>query len=148
MPIPNTLSNSCSETVDAVPSHMKLSDYNDQPVVDAPSAVRWSLRNHIRTPAKIRGLLYRGDVFQSILIRDISAGGAGLLCGNCVQKNDEVILRLLNGRGIQATVRWWLGGVCGVQFAVLLNSHDPLLTGKLDYFDDRDGSKHLQADFA
>ena len=117
-------------------------------MVDATSTVRWSLRNHVRTPAKIRGLLYRGDVFQSILIRDISAGGAGLLCGNCVQKNDEVILRLLNGRGIQATVRWWLGGICGVQFAVLLGPHDPLLTGKLDYFEDRDGSKHLQADDA
>ncbi len=101
------------------------------------STIRWTSRNHVRIPAKIRALLYRGDSFQSVLICNVSMGGAGLQGCNCLVDNDKIVLRLLNGRGIEATVRWWLGGSCGVQFSVALKPDDPLLAGKLDYFDGR-----------
>ena len=48
-------------------------------------------------------------------------------------QNDIVRISLLNGRVIEAQVRWWLGGVCGVQFLESLSDDDALLSGRMDY---------------
>ena len=92
-----------------------------------------SLRRHERVPSNIRAILYSKSRFQSVVIRNISRGGAGL--GNCrhLIENDGVTISLLSGRRIEAKVRWWLAGVCGVQFKELLEPADVLLTGRLDY---------------
>ena len=91
------------------------------------------LRRHVRVPANIRAVLYSKCKFQSVVIRNISRGGAGLdNCGHFVE-NDRVVISLLNNRRIEAKVRWWFAGVCGVQFNDLLDSTDILLTGRLSY---------------
>ena len=91
------------------------------------------LRRHERVPSNIRAILYVKNRFQSVVLRNISRGGAGI--GNCrhLIENDGVTISLLSGRRIEAKVRWWLAGVCGVQFKELLEPADVLLTGRLDY---------------
>ena len=88
------------------------------------------LRRHVRVASNIRALLDSKHRFQSVVIRNISRGGAGL--DNCdhLIENDKVAITLLNGRRIEAKVRWWLAGVCGVQFSELLEPTDVLLTGR------------------
>ena len=84
-------------------------------------------RKHERLQSSIRAILYSDTKFQSVVIRNISRGGAGLEnCGHLIE-NDVVTIALLNGRRIDAKVRWWFAGVCGVQFFEVLPSDDPLL---------------------
>ena len=91
------------------------------------------LRRHVRISSNIKAILYTETKFQSVIIRNISLGGAGLANCSCVLENDSVVLCLLSGRRIEAKVRWWLAGVCGVQFIELLEPNDILLTGRLGY---------------
>ena len=91
------------------------------------------LRRFDRQPVQIRAVLYCGDTFQTISIRDISTGGAGIDGCNCLMQNDKVTIKLLNGRCLDAHVRWWFAGVCGVQFVKQLKEADVLLTGRFRY---------------
>jgi PilZ domain len=100
---------------------------------DSPPDGVLRLRRHHRIAAKIRAVLYTGATFQPVTIRDISRGGAGLEnCSSLIQ-DDLVKISLLTGRVVEARVRWWLGGVCGVQFVEPLSNDDALLTGRMDY---------------
>ena len=85
------------------------------------------LRQHDRQRVRINALLYSGKTFQSVVIRDISQGGAGLQNCSSLIENDKVMLKLMNGRSIAAEVRWWLAGSCGVRFATTLEPNDALL---------------------
>lgn len=108
------------------------SEPNVKPNDSAPDAVL-RLRSHDRVGAKIRAILYTETRFQPVTIRDVSRGGAGLEnCGSLIQ-DDLVKISLLNGRVIEARVRWWVGGMCGVQFMEPLPDDDALLTGRLSY---------------
>ena len=93
-----------------------------------------ALRRFVRTPVRIRALLYAGDTFQSVLITNISAGGAGLQDCNSMIRDDTIVVRFLNGRSIEAKVCWWLAGACGIQFSTVLAPNDPLLAGKMGTF--------------
>ena len=99
---------------------------------DAPAA-KSTLRRHPRMPVAIRAVLYRGNTFQPIVVRDISAGGARLHGCDCLMQNDPITIKFMSGRGINARVRWWLGGACGVQFDAPLREDDVLLSGRLNY---------------
>jgi len=94
------------------------------------SSAQPSLRKHPRIPTKLRAVLYCRETFHPVVIRDISSGGAGLDSCPSLIENDHVTLGLLSGRRIEARVRWWLGGVCGVQFQEQLRADDVLINGK------------------
>ena len=81
-----------------------------------------------RYATRIRAILYKGDSFQSTLIRDVSAGGVGLRGAIGVFAGDKVALQLLDGRRLEAVVRWWLAGCCGLAFTEPLGPDDKLLT--------------------
>lgn len=98
----------------------------------APNGVL-RLRIHSRIATKIRAVLYTGATFQAVTIRDISRGGAGLKNCGSLHEDDTVTISLLTGRKIKARVKWWLGGVCGVQFLEPLPEDDALLTGRMEY---------------
>ena len=117
-----------TETI-AAPHHVSGIHAIEQegPINTAP------LRRHVRIASHIRAVLHCKYRFQSIVIRNISRGGAGLdNCGHLIE-NDKVVISLLNGRRIEARVRWWLAGVCGVQFNQLLEPTDILLKGRSGY---------------
>ncbi len=90
---------------------------------------RRSLRRHIRTQVRIRAVLYYATSFRSVVIKNISEGGAALECSTSLIQNDAITIKLISGRSIDARVRWWLGGICGVQFVEPLKPDDPLLSG-------------------
>ena len=94
---------------------------------------RRHLRRHNRLKANIRAVLYCRNKFQTVTIRNISAGGAGIEGCNALLPNDKITIKLLNGRCIDAQVRWWLSGTCGVQFSQQLQQSDALLTGTFRY---------------
>jgi PilZ domain len=85
------------------------------------------LRRDSRYATSIRALLYKGDSFQSTTIRDVSAGGAGLRGAIGVMAGDKVTLQLLDGRQLDAVVRWWLASCCGLAFSQPLDPDDRLL---------------------
>ena len=88
-------------------------------------------RKHSRRPIRLRAILYRDEVFTPVVVRDISRGGAGISVRDCLTRNDEVTLSLLDGRHFRGRVKWWLGGFCGIQFLDLLPEAEPILHGRL-----------------
>jgi hypothetical protein len=89
---------------------------------------REQLRRHPRCPTRIAAILHKGTRFQSTTIEDVSCGGVGLAGAYGVLPGDDVTIELLNGRKLQATVRWWILGRCGVAFKNQLANDDPLLS--------------------
>ena len=106
------------------------SNFGNKP---APLAAKSVLRRSVRVAVAIRAVLYHGRKFQPVVIQDISSGGARLHGCDCLMVNDPVTITFLSGRALQARVRWWLGGACGVQFNTPLSEQDALLSGRLDY---------------
>ena len=86
------------------------------------------LRRHDRHETHIRAILHYRETFTTVLIRNLSRGGAGLNCSESLMPEDKVMLTLLDGRSIQGEVRWWLAGACGIKFRDELSREDPLLT--------------------
>jgi hypothetical protein len=84
-------------------------------------------RQHQRFPTSLRAILYCRGQFQTTAIYDLSQGGAGLTGAFGVMPNDGVILQLLDGRQIDATVRWWVQGRCGLVFKQPLAENDILI---------------------
>lgn len=84
-------------------------------------------RQHQRFPTSLRAILYCRGQFQTTAIHDLSQGGAGLTGAFGVMPNDGVILQLLDGRQIDATVRWWVQGRCGLVFIQPLAVNDTLI---------------------
>jgi PilZ domain len=85
------------------------------------------LRQFDRRRTSLRAILYRGDAFQSTVIRDVSKGGVGLEGGMSLLPGDKIHLQLMSGHRYRGTVRWWCNGHCGVSFDRLLAADDVLL---------------------
>ncbi len=99
-----------------------------EPISSVARINRRALRRHVRTQVRIRAVLYYSTSFRSVIIKNISEGGAALECSTSLIRNDAITIKLISGRSIDARVRWWLGGICGVQFVEPLKSNDPLLS--------------------
>lgn len=113
--------------------HLSVPAPSNGQAAQAPHAsapIRTLVRRHERVPVKIRAVLHRGTRFESIEIRNISLGGAGLANCQSVMDRERVTITLLSGRQIEAIARWWLAGHCGVQFVQPLEPNDPLLGGR------------------
>jgi PilZ domain len=85
------------------------------------------LRHHERYSVNIRALLHLRDRFQTTTIRDISIGGANLEGAFAVVPGDRIVLQLNNYRTLNAEVKWWACGRCGIAFERALTDSDPLL---------------------
>lgn len=89
-----------------------------------------NLRAHVRRPVRMNALLYLGSSFQTVRVKDLSRGGAGLERCGALHVGDRVVISLVSGRKLDGVVKWWLAGNCGVQFDVPLASDDALLAAK------------------
>jgi PilZ domain len=86
------------------------------------------LRRHNRFRTNIRAVLTHGDRFQTTILKDISRGGACLYGAYGAMPGDEISIDLCSGRRLDAVVRWWIYGHCGVAFTVELDGDDQLLS--------------------
>jgi len=84
-------------------------------------------RAHPRHPTKLHVLIYARGRFQTTTISDLSLGGACLRGAFGVMPHDKVSLQLLDGRKLNASVRWWVNGHCGVVFEHPLQPDDALI---------------------
>ncbi len=64
---------------------------------------------------------------QSIVVRDVSRGGMKIEFAYGLEPGDQVRIELMSGRMLEATVAWSVAAYCGVEFASLLDEHDPVL---------------------
>jgi len=85
------------------------------------------LRSHERYCVNIKALLHLRDRFQTTKIRDVSIGGACLEGAYAVAPGDRIVLQLNNGRTLNAAVKWWACGRCGIAFENALMANDPIL---------------------
>lgn len=85
------------------------------------------LRRPDRHPTKLHAALYFRATFQPVIICDLSIDGAGLSGTPSMLPGENVTMRLINGRCLKATVRWWAQGKCGVTLSEQLEPSDPLL---------------------
>lgn len=84
-------------------------------------------RRFERYPTCLRAILNTGARFQTTTIENISRGGAALASASGVMPNDTIVLEFLNGRRLEAKVRWWVNGRCGIAFYEHLPANDPLI---------------------
>ncbi|MBS0242218.1 MAG: PilZ domain-containing protein [Proteobacteria bacterium] len=85
------------------------------------------LRGFERVKVDVRAIVYSAGSSQMTMIRDISRGGAGIKGAVGLYHGAEVVLALVTGEKCTGTVRWWIGGACGIQFTDLLEPSDPFL---------------------
>lgn len=85
---------------------------------------RTSERHAIRKHA----ILHSHDRTQTVLIRDISAGGMKIQNAFGLIDGDTVTVELLTRRVFQGTVAWSVPPYCGIKFTTPLAANDPLLT--------------------
>src|SRR5262245_10920619 len=93
---------------------------------DDGSASRRSDRQSVHKHA----ILHAHDRTQSVLIRDISAGGMKIQNAFGLMPGDEVRVELLTRRGFAGKIAWSLPPFCGIKFDTVLDSDDPLLRMK------------------
>jgi hypothetical protein len=79
----------------------------------------------------MRAVVHCHGRFQSIIIRDISRGGAMLENAFGLMSGDAVVVELLSGRSFAAQVMWAVANFCGVAFQELLSENDPALAPHL-----------------
>ena len=108
-----------------------IADKRDAAKVGFVAPLSEKLRRHERVAVNIRAILYHGDRFKTVMIRNISNGGVGIDGCGALMPHDQVSIGLLNGRTIDAVVRWWFAGACGVQFIEPLKMDDCLLCGTI-----------------
>ena len=89
------------------------------------------MRRDDRILVRIRAICHVHGSHHTVQVVNISVGGAALAQCNSMMENDLIVLELMNKRRIEARVRWWLKGSCGIQFVTRLNSNDMLLMGKV-----------------
>jgi PilZ domain len=85
------------------------------------------LRRDERVDVSIRALCHAFGSFNTVMICNISPGGAAIKGCKSLMKGDLIELEFLDHRKIVATVRWWINGLCGVEFASRLSNDDALL---------------------
>jgi hypothetical protein len=86
-----------------------------------------SRRRDKRLTKTIRALCYVHGRFETVELFNISAGGTAIRMRTSLVQGDRVQLVLLNNRKLDASVRWWLAGACGIQFETRLADDDYLL---------------------
>lgn len=64
---------------------------------------------------------------QSVILRDVSRGGARLEFAYGLAPGDEIEIDLMSGRTLRGTVAWSVAAYCGVEFPSLLGEDDPVL---------------------
>ncbi len=85
---------------------------------------RASERRSIRKHA----ILHCHDRVQTVLIRDISAGGMLIQNAFGLITGDTIKVELLTRRAFEGTIAWSVPPYCGVKFSEQLSETDPLLT--------------------
>lgn len=95
--------------------------------VELPDKPPTSLRQFERRVVSICVLCHAHGSFNTVHISNISCGGAALRGCKSFMPGDVVRLEFLNRRRIEAVVRWWFNGNCGVQFTEEIDPFDPLL---------------------
>jgi len=96
---------------------------NEQSAAATLADERASERRGIRKHA----ILHCHDRAQTVLIRDISAGGMKVQNGFGLATGDAVRIELLTRRAFDGTVAWSVPPYCGIRFSIPLSEDDPLL---------------------
>jgi len=89
-------------------------------LADARASERRGIRKH--------AILHCYDRVQTVLIRDISAGGVKIQNAFGLVAGDSVRLELLTRRAFEGTVAWCVAPYCGIKFNTPLAEDDPLLS--------------------
>ena len=94
----------------------------------APEAAWANGRSSERHAIRKHAILHCHDRAQSVLIRDISAGGMKIQNAFGLIDGDIVRLELLTRRAFEGRVAWSVPPYCGIKFVTPLAKDDPLLT--------------------
>lgn len=101
------------------PSHYIAAD--EQPSShEGRTSERRSIRKH--------AILHCHDRVQTVVIRDISAGGMKIQNAFGLAPGDVVRVELLTRRAFEGKVAWAVSPYCGIKFDTALEQGDPLLT--------------------
>jgi PilZ domain len=96
--------------------------------VAAPETALANGRTAERHTIRKHAILHSHDRTQTVLIRDISAGGMKIQNAFGLIDGDTVRVELLTRRTFHGTVAWSVPPYCGIKFNTPLASDDPLLT--------------------
>jgi PilZ domain len=83
-------------------------------------SVRYGIRKH--------AILHCHDRVQTVVVRDISAGGVKIQNAFGLVPGDPITLELLTRRTLEGEIAWSVPPYCGIKFYTPLRSDDPLLT--------------------
>ena len=104
------------------------SNLNSPRAIPAPGTILE--RHDERKPVSMRILCHAHGSFSTVYIANISCGGAAIRGCKSLMPGDIIRLEFLDRRQIEAKVRWWFNGNCGVQFSRRISDNDPLLQSK------------------
>jgi hypothetical protein len=93
-----------------------------------PEAAWVNDRTSERHPIRKHAILHCHDRVQTILVRDISAGGMKIQNAFGLIAGDAVRVELLTRRAFDGTVAWSVPPYCGIKFHTPLAENDPLIT--------------------
>jgi hypothetical protein len=84
-------------------------------------------RTFERRSTWLHAVVHCEDRAQSVVIRDISRGGMKIEFAYGLEPGDEIMVELMPGRVLEATVVWSLAAYCGVEFPAPLEEDDDIL---------------------
>lgn len=94
----------------------------------AAAEASWAeLRSSERRTVRKHAILHCHGRVQTVLIRDVSAGGMKLQDAFGLMRGDSVRIELLTRRAFEGTVAWSVPPYCGIKFTAKLEADDPLL---------------------
>lgn len=93
----------------------------------APKAAWVEERASERRALRKHAILHCRDQAQTVLIRDMSAGGMKVQNAFGLLPGDAVRVELLTRRTFEGTVAWSVPPYCGIKFNTPLAENDPLL---------------------
>jgi hypothetical protein len=82
--------------------------------------MRYGIRKH--------AILHCHERVQTVVVRDISAGGVKIQNAFGLVPGDPITLEFLTRRKIEGEIAWSVPPYCGVKFNAPLASDDPMLT--------------------
>lgn len=75
----------------------------------------------------VHATLHFDGATQSIVIRDVSRGGARIEFAYGLNPGDQIEIELTSGRRLPGTIAWSVAAYCGVELQTLLAEDDPVL---------------------
>ena len=97
-------------------------------VPKAASMAAWDGgRDSMRYGIRKHAILHCHDRVQTVVIRDISAGGLKIQNAFGLVPGDPITLELLTRRTLEGEIAWSVPPYCGVKFNTPLEGDDPLL---------------------